>query len=335
MIFCNSLVTGLLAHAVTEPNPEFSFEGHPNNTSSEHLEVLHQLGFNRVSFGVQDYNEKVQKTINRIQPFENVKKVTDEARAIGYESISHDLIFGLPFQTWETVYDTIKKTNKLKPDRIAFYSYAHVPWIKGVGQRGFEEKDLPEAALKRLMYENSKKKFEEAGYYEIGMDHFALPADKLYQAVTHNTLHRNFMGYTSSATKLLIGLGMSAISDSWYGFAQNEKTVESYMQQIQDGELPVFRGHILNEEDLAIRRHILNIMCGFETLLGNDSLGYQENAAILRRLTEPEKDELLFIDDNKITVTTKGRGFVRNIAMAFDLRLLRQQPDTRIFSLTI
>lgn len=329
------LVTGLLAHAVTEPNPEFSFEGHPNNTSSEHLEVLHQLGFNRVSFGVQDYNEKVQKTINRIQPFENVKKVTDEARAIGYESISHDLIFGLPFQTWETVCDTIKKTNKLKPDRIAFYSYAHVPWIKGVGQRGFEEKDLPEAALKRLMYENSKKKFEEAGYYEIGMDHFALPADKLYQAVTHNTLHRNFMGYTSSATKLLIGLGMSAISDSWYGFAQNEKTVESYMQQIQDGVLPVFRGHILNEEDLAIRRHILNIMCGFETLLGNDSLGYQENAAILRRLTEPEKDELLFIDDNKITVTTKGRGFVRNIAMAFDLRLLRQQPDTRIFSLTI
>lgn len=143
------------------------------------------------------------------------------------------------------------------------------------------------------------------------------------------------MGYTSSATKLLIGLGMSAISDSWYGFAQNEKTVESYMQQIQDGVLPVFRGHILNEEDLAIRRHILNIMCGFETLLGNDSLGYQENAAILRRLTEPEKDELLFIDDNKITVTTKGRGFVRNIAMAFDLRLLRQQPDTRIFSLTI
>jgi oxygen-independent coproporphyrinogen-3 oxidase len=329
------LISGLLEDAVIKPNPEFSFEGHPNNTTIEHLEVLHQLGFTRVSFGVQDYDEKVQRTINRIQPFENVKKVTEAARKIGYESIIHDLIFGLPFQTWETVAATIEKTRQLKPDRIAFYSYAHVPWVKGVGQRGFDEKDLPEASLKRLIYENSKRKFEESGYHEIGMDHFALPDDKLYKAVAENTLHRNFMGYTSSATKLLIGLGMSAISDSWYGFAQNEKTVETYMKQVQEGILPVFRGHILNKEDLAIRRHILNIMCRFETLLGNDCLNNEENIAILERLVEPKRDGLVIIDGNKITVTEEGRAFVRNIAMAFDLLLLRQQPDTRIFSLTI
>jgi oxygen-independent coproporphyrinogen-3 oxidase len=180
---------------------------------------------------VQDYDLKVQKAINRIQPFENVKNVTDWAREIGYKSVSHDLVFGLPHQSWEAMEFTIRKTMELKPDRLAFYSYAHVPWIKGVGQRGFDENDLPSGEEKRKLYENGKKLLEDLGYIEVGMDHFSLESDDLYQSLIHKKLHRNFMGYTSSNTQLMVGLGMSAISDSWYGFAQNEKTVEEYQKE--------------------------------------------------------------------------------------------------------
>ena len=211
-------------------NPEFSFEGHPNNTTKEHLQTLYDLGFRRCSFGVQDYDPKVQKAINRIQPFENVERVTNWAKEIGYKGISHDLVFGLPHQTWEKMEETIHKTLALKPDRLAFYSYAHVPWIKGVGQRGFDENDLPSGEEKRKLYENGKKLLEDLGYREIGMDHFALEHDDLYQSMISGNIHRNFMGYSSSKTQLMIGLGMSAISDSWYAFAQNEKTVEDYQK---------------------------------------------------------------------------------------------------------
>lgn len=207
----------------------------------------------------------MQKAINRIQPFENVKNVTEWAREIGYTGISHDLVFGLPFQNWECMENTIRKTLELKPDRLAFYSYAHVPWIKGVGQRGFDENDLPSGDEKRRLYEEGKSLLEELGYFEIGMDHFALPHDDLYQSMKKGKLHRNFMGYTSSKTKLMVGLGMSGISDSWYAFAQNEKTVEGYEQMVNNGEFPVVKGHILNEEDLIIRKHILNLMCRLET----------------------------------------------------------------------
>ncbi|HRP61250.1 MAG TPA: radical SAM protein, partial [Vicingus sp.] len=158
----------------------FSFEAHPNNTTEKHLQFLFDLGFSRNSFGVQDYDLKVQKTINRIQPFERVKEVTELSRKIGYNSISHDLVFGLPHQTKESMVDTITKTKSLKPDRIAFYSYAHVPWIKGVGQRGYDENDLPSAELKRELYETGKKMLSDLGYVEIGMDHFALPSDSMY-----------------------------------------------------------------------------------------------------------------------------------------------------------
>ena len=188
------------------------------------MQTLFNCGFTRVSFGVQDYNETVQKAIHRIQPFKAVEKVTKWSREIGYTSVSHDLIFGLPFQTKENVIHTINKTKELQPDRISFYSYAHVPWVKGVGQRGFNENDLPKNDEKRELYEIGKKLFAELGYVEIGMDHFALPSDSLYKATEEQTLHRNFMGYTSSKTQLMIGLGMSSISDSWYGFAQNVKT---------------------------------------------------------------------------------------------------------------
>ena len=284
---------------------------------------------------MQDYDAKVQSAIHRIQPFENVQKVTLSARNAGYKSVSHDLIFGLPFQTWESMQQTIEKTKSLMPDRIAFYSYAHVPWIKGTGQRGFDEQDLPSPEQKRALYENGKELLSKMGYIEIGMDHFALPSDALYKSMQQKKIHRNFMGYTSSSTQLMIGLGISAISDSWYAFAQNEKSVEEYIQKIEQRVLPVIHGHILNQEDLIVRRHILNIMCLLETSWEDEKMNLAEMEEIVCRLNEMKKDGLIQLENKRLTVTETGRAFVRNIAMAFDLRLLRSKPDSRIFSMTV
>ena len=328
------LLEGIFSTVEIAENPEFSFEGHPNNTTKEHLQTLYDLGFRRCSFGVQDYDLKVQKAINRIQPFENVKNVTEWAREIGYRSVSHDLVFGLPHQSWEAMELTIRKTLELKPDRLAFYSYAHVPWIKGVGQRGFDENDLPSGEEKRKLYENGKKLLEDLGYIEVGMDHFSLESDDLYQSLIQKKLHRNFMGYTSSNTQLMVGLGMSAISDSWYGFAQNEKTVEDYQKRVEEGKIPVFRGHILNEEDLIIRRHILNLMCQLETTF-TDKNTFAELPEALEKLKEMQEDGLVELGDNFVKITEKGRVFTRNVAMAFDLRMMRKMPETRLFSMTV
>ncbi len=314
---------------------EFSFEGHPNNTTKEHLQALYDVGFRRVSFGVQDYNETVQKAIHRIQPFENVKYVTETAREIGFTSIGHDIIFGLPFQTQEAVIETILKTKELKPDRLAFYSYAHVPWQKGNGQRGFNDSDLPTAAQKRKQYEIGKKLLSEVGYEEIGMDHFALKNDSLYQSMENQILHRNFMGYTASKTQMMIGLGVSAISDSWYGFAQNVKGIEEYQHLVNEGIIPVYRGHMLTKEDEIVRKHILNLMCHFKTDWKDDILYFKELPEVLENLKELETDGLLIIHDRYIQVTEKGRPFVRNICMAFDLRLQRNKPETTLFSMTV
>ncbi|AJR03439.1 oxygen-independent coproporphyrinogen III oxidase [Siansivirga zeaxanthinifaciens] len=329
-----SLIEGILKDAELAKNYEFSFEGHPNNTTREHLQMLYNLGFRRVSFGVQDYNETVQKAIHRIQPFEHVKKVTDLARNIGYTSVGHDIIFGLPFQTIAHVEETILKTKSLLPDRLAFYSYAHVPWMKGNGQRGFNDADLPSPEQKRKQYELGKKLLAEVGYMEVGMDHFALKTDSLYQSMISGQLHRNFMGYTASKTQTMIGLGVSAISDSWYGFAQNEKDIEDYYQALNENKLPVYRGHILNDEDLIIRKHILNLMCQFETSW-NSNLYFNEIPEVLIRLKEMEKDKLLSISNKTLRVTQKGQPFVRNICMAFDVLLQRKQPNAPLFSMTI
>ena len=328
------LLEGIFSTVEIAENPEFSFEGHPNNTTKEHLQTLYDLGFRRCSFGVQDYDLKVQKAINRIQPFENVKNVTEWAREIGYRSVSHDLVFGLPHQSWEAMELTIRKTLELKPDRLAFYSYAHVPWIKGVGQRGFDENDLPSGEEKRKLYENGKKLLQDLGYIEVGMDHFSLESDDLYQSLIQKKLHRNFMGYTSSNTQLMVGLGMSAISDSWYGFAQNEKTVEDYQKRVEEGKIPVFRGHILNDEDLIIRRHILNLMCQLETTF-TDKNTFAELPEALEKLKEMQEDGLVELGDNFVKITEKGRVFTRNVAMAFDLRMMRKMPETRLFSMTV
>ena len=329
------LINGILSKAEKCTDFEFSFEAHPNNTTKEHLQTLYDLGFRRNSFGVQDYDIKVQQTINRIQPFETVKKVTDWSKVIGYTSISQDLVFGLPHQTKKSIVDTINLTKELKPDRIAFYSYAHVPWIKGVGQRGYDENDLPSADEKRVLYETGKQLLHDLGYVEIGMDHFALKTDSMYRAMEQKTLHRNFMGYTASKTQLMIGIGMSSISDSWYAFAQNAKTIEEYTELVNDGKLPIFRGHLLSDEDLIIRQHILNIMCHFETSWEKDGLKFPELQDCLTRLAEMEQDGLVKITANGLSLPEKARPFVRNICMAFDLQLIRNKPTTRIFSMTI
>ena len=299
------------------------------------MERLYALGFTRVSYGVQDYSPVVQKAIHRIQPFANVERVTLEAREIGYSSISHDLIFGLPFQKEKDVRYTIDCTNRLRPDRISFYSYAHVPWVKGTGQRGFDENDLPTADQKRHLYEIGKQQLLDNGYIEIGMDHFALPTDEMYESFVKGTLHRNFMGYTASKTQLMIGLGISAISDSWYGFAQNVKTVKEYEEVLATDKIPVYRGHILSQEDLILRRHILNLMCQFQTSWEAPLLQFPEAEEVKSRLAEMEKDGLIRIFPHAIEVTDAGKPFVRNICMAFDLRLQRNVPTTRIFSMTI
>lgn len=329
------LIKGLLCNATLAENYEFSFEGHPNNTTEAHLQTLYDVGFRRVSFGVQDYNKTVQKAIHRIQPFENVQRATQLARKIGYTSVGHDLIFGLPFQTTEHVQETITKTKLLAPDRIAFYSYAHVPWMKGNGQRGFRDEDLPTATEKTAQYNLGKKLLQEADYTDIGMDHFALPTDSLYASMIENRLYRNFMGYTAQKTQVMIGLGVSSIGDSWYGFAQNVKNIETYYHLLEEKVIPLSKGHILNEEDLIIRKHILNLMCNFRTSWNSETTQIPELANITEKLKEFQRDELIQLENNTLIITKKGKPFVRNICMAFDVLLQRKKPDTQLFSMTI
>jgi len=329
------LIDGIFEKATKADNYEFSFEGHPNNTTKEHLQTLYDVGFRRVSYGVQDYNEKVQKAIHRIQPFENVKRVTEWAREIGYTSIGHDIIFGLPHQTMHHVIETINKTKSLVPDRLAFYSYAHVPWMKGNGQRGYKDSDLPAADEKREQYETGKTLLGQLGYQEIGMDHFALETDELYTSAQEGRLHRNFMGYTASKTQLMIGLGASSISDSWYGFAQNIKSLEEYRRLVENNEIPVFKGHMLSSEDEVIRKHILNLMCGMETSWFNGQMLFADLPLVLERLDKMRQDGLIEINTRQLKVRPEGRPFVRNVCMAFDLRLHDKVPDTRLFSMTV
>lgn len=329
------LIDGILELSCKHEDHEFSFEGHPGNTTKEQLQTLFDLGFSRVSFGVQDYNEKVQKAIHRNQSFKEVEQVTLWAREIGYKSISHDLIFGLPFQTKENVIHTINKTKELQPDRISFYSYAHVPWIKGLGQRGYDEKDLPKDEIKRELYEIGKELFAQMGYCEIGMDHFSLKSDSLYKATQENTLHRNFMGYTANKTLLMVGLGMSSISDSWYGFAQNAKSIKEYTALVNDGILPIFKGHLLSEEDLSIRQHILNIMCHFKTTWNNEESYIKSLAESLALLEEMQIDGLVHIEEDGLSIPSNARPFIRNICMAFDKHLIDAKPQTKLFSMTI
>lgn len=296
----------------------FSVEGHPNHTSKEQLKMLHDLGFNRVSFGVQDYSPKVQQAINRIQSFEQVKQVTDLAREIGYTSISHDLVFGLPKQNMQDIHETVNKTLSLKPEAISLYSYAHVPWVKGTGQRGFSEEDLPSGEEKRKLYEYAKQTLINQGYVEIGMDHFALPNEELAIAMKEGRLNRTFMGYTSSNTDRSIGLGASAISEYGFGYAQNLKSVKEYHERIKNNELPVFKGHIHSPLDKALKKHILNLMCNFETSFCDHSLVLNQVNKFTKEIKSFEEDGILERKGDRISITKDGKPFVRNVCMTLD-----------------
>lgn len=325
------LITELLKPAEICPEHDFSFEGHPGNTTREHLQTLFDLGFHRVSFGIQDFDPQVQDVINRYQSYEQVEFVVKEARRIGYSSVNFDLVYGLPLQKLETIRDTIKKVIELRPDRIAFYSYAHVPWLRP-GQRKFTEKDLPVDQEKRLLYETGLSLFNLAGYKEIGLDHFAFETDSLFQASKNKTLHRNFMGYTDKYTELMISLGVSAISDTWNSFAQNIKAVEPYQEAVARGIFPISKGHVLNSEDLMIRWHILNIMCRNETCFADEIYSLPAISEGLHRCRSLENDGLIEIDGWKLTVTEKGKTFLRNICLCFDVRYWRKTPEKATYS---
>ncbi len=328
-----TLISGIRELCEFDQDIELGLEGHPNNTTEEHLRTLSEIGFKRISFGIQDYDTAVQKAINRIQTYEQVKKVHQLSMDYGFTSISHDLVFGLPLQTLDAMKTSIKNTLELKPHRISLYSYAHVPWIKGLGQRGYSESDLPSPEEKRLLYDTAKMMLLENGYYEIGMDHFALEEDELFKAYEQKKLHRNFMGYTTNNTKLLVGLGMSAISDSWLGFAQNAKSVKEYTQQIESGELAVFRGHMLNIEELVTRTHILELMCSFRTDISN--LPLVQSMSIRKRLKPHALDGLVEIQGSIIEVTDLGKVFVRNICMCLDEHLQKNRSTEPMFSKTV
>ncbi|MEN9994728.1 MAG: oxygen-independent coproporphyrinogen oxidase [Bacteroidota bacterium] len=329
------LTKGIFRQQHIDPNSgELSFEAHPGSTSAEHLLALYEVGYRRVSFGIQDYDPQVQQAIHRVQSFDLVKRTHQQAKALGF-SVNHDLVYGLPFQNLKGFTDTIEKTIALLPERIALYGYAHVPWVKGTGQRGYDEANLPKDAQKRALYEMAYEKLLATGYLAIGMDHFALPNDALAQAFQSKSLHRNFMGYTHRRTDLMLGLGMSSISDNWTAFAQNDKSVEGYQAQIAKGELAIFKGHLLNEEELLIRRHILDLMCHFGTVWKPELYEtgfYNQTISKLRGL---QQDELLTINSVGLEILPKGYAFVRNVCMAFDIDLQRHTPDKPLFSSTI
>ncbi len=324
------LLEGIFATAIIPETHEFSFEGHPNNTTFEHLTSLFDLGFNRVSFGMQDSNLEVQKVINRIQPHGNVVQVVRWAREIGYESVNLDLVYGLPLQTVGRMEKTIQDALNCKPDRIAFYSYAHVPWTSKA-QRLFDVNDLPSANEKIELYQLGKTRFMDAGYIDIGMDHFALPGDMMVQAHLEGNLHRNFMGYTVQKTSMLLGLGVSSISDISDAFAQNKKTIREYYDAVHAGELPVFRGYFLTKEDQIMRQYILDVACRGKAHFAKKDL------ELLRQFTFHELDELALDDlvtwgEHGLLVTDLGKHFIRNICKAFDLKWLSSEVQKKTFS---
>lgn len=324
----NRLISTILKETTLHPEHEFSFEGHPNNTTREHLQELYDLGFRRVSFGVQDNNPDVQLVINRIQPFENVARVTAWAREIGYHSVNFDLIYGLPLQNAERIRQTLQQCISLRPDRVAFYSYAHVPWTSR-GQRLFDETHLPSAAEKMELYLIGRGLFTRAGYTDIGMDHFALPGDDLYKMWQCGKLHRNFMGYTTQKTSMLIGLGVSSISDIGIAYAQNNKTLHDYYHTIAAGELPLVKGCFLSDEDLVFKKYILDISCNGLAVFEQKSIDMLK-PFVFPELERLSKDGLISWNESGLRVTSLGRNFIRNICSAFDLHMLRSKSAADI-----
>lgn len=326
-----SLLKPLMESCLIDPEDfEGSIEVDPRRTNVEQLKALRELGFNRVSMGVQDFNPEVQRLVNRIQPLDITKNLTQAARDLGYTSVNFDLIYGLAKQTRESIIETTKATIELRPDRIALYSFALVPWIKPA-QRLFKDEDLPKAVEKRELYETARGLLLDAGYIEVGMDHFALPTDKLSQALTEKRLHRNFMGYTDQRTDVLLGLGVSSISETPMSFHQNEKLLPMYENALTESKIPTLRGHVLTSEDKTRRDQILKLMTEYESEFTDSA----QEAAAKEFLSEMIRDGLVIIENHKIKMTLEGRPFLRNACVFFDERLKRNKPQTKIFSQSI
>lgn len=336
------LIDGLLADTDALPDAarEFGFEGHPESTTEQHLASLRARGFTRLSLGVQDYAPLVQSAIHRFQSAAQVRAVTEAARRIGYRSVSHDLVYGLPKQTLESLRKTLEATIEIRPDRIAFYSYAHVPWIGGTGQRGFDEADLPTPERKLAMYVAGRERLMAAGYVDIGMDHFALPHDDLAAAAADGTLHRNFMGYTTRKTEVLVGLGASSISDCGTAFAQNEKHVAAYVASA--ARPSIVRGHLMTESDTLVRDHIARIMCHHEASWAPDRWPVHMRDRIASGLAALARDGAVTLTPiegtttTRLSVTAAGKPLLRNVCMLFDPALAQPAPDQRArFSATL
>ncbi len=313
----NILLSKMLQGISVSDDFAFSFEGHPANTSTEHLQTLYDLGFKRMSLGIQDFDPKVQKAIHRWQSIEQVEECAKEARRIGYTSINFDLIYGLPFQTLQGLDKTFTAVTRLRPERIAFYSYAHVPWVSK-SQRAYDENDLPQPEEKERLYRLGCEILNRAGYVDVGMDHFVLPGDELFEAREDRKLHRNFMGYTHEREKLQLGLGVSSISDGYGSYWQNEKVVEDWSARIEKGELPIIKGHLLHEKEEEIRERILKLSCYFKLKEIDLLFAMDMDGDLMAKLYQFAKDGLIVINSQGLKVTEGGKAFVRVICAAFD-----------------
>lgn len=318
---------------------EIGVEIDPRATSRAHLETLRRLGFNRLSMGIQDFEAQVQQTIHRVQPYEMTRDLIAAARELGFESLNVDLIYGLPYQTAETFQATIRQVLSLAPDRVAMFSYAHVPWLRK--QQGAFAAHLPEGKEKFRIFRAGLEGFLSGGYLYIGMDHFALPGDELATAQQNRTLHRNFQGYTTKAGADLYGMGVSAISSIGSAYAQNRREIPAYQSSVVERGLATMRGYRLSHDDLLRRAVIGRLLC--HTVIPKSEIENEFGISFddyfraeLERLEEPRAEGLVTLAPGEIRVTPLGRIFIRNVAMVFDRYLLEQQMDQKpLFSKTL
>ncbi len=309
-----------------------SIEIDPRTCLSAHLEVLERQGFQRVSLGIQDFDSSVQGAIHRHQSPAMIEQLVEKIRFHKIQSINFDLIYGLPKQTVQSIEDTIRVVTKIKPDLIAFYSYAHLPdRIKN--QRLIKNSDLPGPELKNEIYEKGKDLLKSEGYLDIGMDHFARSDNFLFKAKEQKRLHRNFMGYVDKKSSILIGLGPTAISDSSLGFIQNEKDINQYQKSILQGHLAIHTGHTHSELDLYVQKLILELMCQDEMNL-SECEKIPHWCDIQQELNEFVSDGLIKLTPHHLGVTPLGKNFIRNLAMCFDF-YLRSPSSSNKFSQTI
>ena len=328
-------------HFDIEDGAEVAIEVDPRVTSVEQLALLRNLGFNRLSLGVQDFTPEVQEAVNRIQSEALTRTLFDAARDLGFESINIDLIYGLPLQTRASFGRTVEAVLAMRPDRVAVYSYAHVPWIRG-HQKYLNPGDLPAAERKIELFVEAMERFRAAGYEQIGMDHFAVPTDELALASAAGRLHRNFMGYTTRPAPDMLAAGVSGIGDVGGVFAQNTKKLSEYYTAIDAGRFPIERGYRLDADDHVRRFVIASLMCNFRVVRSEVESRFPIEFAryFAHELADLEEsavaDGFITIDDAALAVTPLGRLFVRNVAMVFDRHLRARAASTiPIFSRTV